>query len=293
MKKILILTFSLFTFLIFQNFATAQDVPYVPTSPEVVNGMLKLADVSENDVVYDLGCGDGRIVVAAARDFGATGVGVDSNPERIEESNQNAKNSNVEDKVTFRQENLFETDIKEASVIAIYLLNSVNLKLRPKFLNDLKPGTRIVSHAFDMDDWQPDAHEEIDNRDVYLWIVPENVSGNWTSGANNNNRTDQSNNGNNDNSGSVNQISMNLTQQFQNVSGSVSVNGQSYNISDAKLDGKKLNFTAGSIQFNGEVEDNQLQGTLATDNGEQNITLTRDEESKKALDPTAQQQSIE
>ncbi len=148
------------------------DVIFVPTPQEVVQGMLKLADVQKGDVVYDLGCGDGRIVVAAAKDFGARGVGIDINPERIAESVANAKAAGVTGAVTFRNEDLFEADIKEASVVTLYLLPSLNLKLRPKLWSELKPGTRVVSQSFDMGDWQPEKEVEIGGHTVYLWKVP-------------------------------------------------------------------------------------------------------------------------
>jgi SAM-dependent methyltransferase len=262
----------------FQQASFSQDVPYVPSTPEVVNGMLTLAKVTSDDIVYDLGCGDGRIVVAAARDFGARGVGVDSNPDRIKESNDNAKANNVQDKVKFIEQNLFEADIKDATVIAIYLLNSVNLKLRPKLFDELKPGTRIVSHAFSMDDWEPEAQEVVDGRDIYLWIIPENASGTWTSSANN------EQNGN----------TFNLTQQFQNVSGTLTMGGNSYNIKEAKLDGSKLTFSAAGsgddnsdIQFEGEINEDQIRGRIISpdDNVNQEITAVRQNGTKKPLDP--------
>ncbi len=149
------------------------DVPYVPSPNAVVDGMLKLANVKKGDVVYDLGCGDGRIVIAAARDYGAKGVGVDLNPERIREARENAKNAAVENLVRFEENDLFKANISDATVVTLYLLPSVNERLRPKLLQDLKPGTRIVSHSFDMGDWKPDKDEMVEGRHVYLWVVPE------------------------------------------------------------------------------------------------------------------------
>ncbi len=148
------------------------DVPYVPTPHDVVDAMLKLADVKAGDVVYDLGCGDGRIVIAAAKKYGARGTGIDINPERIREANENAGKEGVTDKVRFLEKNLFEADIREASVVTLYLLSDVNLRLRPKLLKDLKPGTRIVSHSFDMGDWKPEKEQTIDGRRIYFWTVP-------------------------------------------------------------------------------------------------------------------------
>jgi ribosomal protein L11 methylase PrmA len=132
------------------------DVPYVPTTGRGCKAMLKLADVKKSDIVYDLGCGDGQIVIAAAKEYGAHGVGIDINPDRIQEAESNAKKAGVEKLVRFEENDLFDTDIHEATVVTPFLLNIVNLKLRPKLLKDLKPGTRIVSNTFDMGDWKPD-----------------------------------------------------------------------------------------------------------------------------------------
>jgi SAM-dependent methyltransferase len=151
------------------------DVPYVPTPPEVVEGMLKLAGVKSTDVVYDLGCGDGRIVVMAAEKFGARGVGIDINPERIREAQENAKKAGVTGKVRFIQGNLFDADIHEATVVTLYLLSSVNLKLRPKLIKELRPGARVVSNTFDMGDWKPDKEIEVNGRRVYLWTITEKL----------------------------------------------------------------------------------------------------------------------
>jgi precorrin-6B methylase 2 len=150
-----------------------KDVPYVPTPQEVVDEMLKLANVGKDDVVYDLGCGDGRLVITAVKKFGAKrGVGVDIDPQRIKESNENAQSAGVTDRVKFVVQDLFKTDIKEASVVTLYLLPDVNLRLRPKLWSDLKPGTRVVSHAFDMGDWQPEKTATVDYRTIYFWTIP-------------------------------------------------------------------------------------------------------------------------
>ncbi|HSP40255.1 MAG TPA: class I SAM-dependent methyltransferase [Gillisia sp.] len=151
----------------------AQDVGYVPTRTPVLNAMLRLADVKSTDVVYDLGSGDGRIVIAAALEYGARGVGIDIDPRRIEEANENARNANVTDLVEFRQADLFESDFSEATVVTLYLLNTLNEKLKPILLKQLKPGTRIVSHAFEMGDWKPDFTREVDGTRIFMWTVPE------------------------------------------------------------------------------------------------------------------------
>jgi SAM-dependent methyltransferase len=157
------------------------DVPFVPTTDEAVQAMLKLAGVKKTDIVYDLGCGDGRIVIAAAKTYGAHGVGIDINPVRIGEAKENARKAGVENLVRFEENDLFQADIHEASVVTLFLLSHINLKLRPKLLQDLKPGTRIVSNTFDMGDWKAekeftvgDSNEEsyLSHR-LFLWTVPK------------------------------------------------------------------------------------------------------------------------
>jgi len=149
------------------------DVEYEPSPQNVVERMLKLANVHKGDVVYDLGCGDGRIVITAAKQFGTTGVGIDIDPIRIKESLQNARKAGVMNRVTFRLEDLFTADIQEATVVTLFLSGSVNSKLRSKLLQELKPGTRVVSYYWDMDDWKPDKRIEVDGDPIYLWTIPE------------------------------------------------------------------------------------------------------------------------
>lgn len=156
-----------------QTIAQKLDVPYVPTPTDVVDRMLKIANVTKDDVLYDLGSGDGRIVITAARKYGTRGVGIDIDPERIQEANKNAQRARVTDRVQFRQQDLFKADFKEATVVTLYLLPDINLRLRPKLLSELKPGTRIVSHQFDMGDWKPLKTVEIGDRTIYYWVVPE------------------------------------------------------------------------------------------------------------------------
>jgi ribosomal protein L11 methylase PrmA len=147
------------------------DVGFVPTPEDVVAGMLRLANVKRSDVVYDLGSGDGRIVIQAAKRYGARGVGIDINPERIEEATHNARTAKVADRVRFLNQDLFESDLGEATVVTLYLLPRLNLKLRPKLLAELKPGTRVVSHGFDMGDWKPDRVAQIGPTTIYLWTI--------------------------------------------------------------------------------------------------------------------------
>jgi len=147
------------------------EVPFVPSPDEVIEAMLKLAEVKDSDTVYDLGCGDGRIVVMAAKKFGAKSVGIDIDPERIKEANDNAAQNGVTGKVKFVEQDLFAANIGEATVVTLYLLTTVNLKLRPKLQKELKPGTRVVSHQFDMGDWKPEKKIDVGGRPVMLWRV--------------------------------------------------------------------------------------------------------------------------
>jgi len=148
------------------------DVIFVPTPQDVVDDMLRLANVQKGDVLYDLGSGDGRIAITAARRYGVKATGIDINPERIAEANANAKAAGVTNLVTFKNEDLFQSDFRDATVVTLYLLDSLNEKLRPKLLRELKPGTRIVSHAFRMGDWEPERTQDVDGRMIYFWTVP-------------------------------------------------------------------------------------------------------------------------
>jgi ribosomal protein L11 methylase PrmA len=148
------------------------DVHWEPSPPEVVTTMLELAGVRKDDIVYDLGCGDGRIVIAAARDFGARGVGIDIDPVRIAESKENASKAGVTSRVEFREEDLFEADFHQATVVTLFLWPELNLKLRPALIRQLKPGTRILSYMHDMGDWPPEKERVVNGRHIYLWTIP-------------------------------------------------------------------------------------------------------------------------
>jgi hypothetical protein len=204
--------------------------------------MLELAKVGKDDFVIDLGSGDGRIAIAAAKDFGARSLGVDLDPQRISEANENATKAGVTDRVTFRQQNLFDTQIKDANAITMYLLSSVNLQLRPRLLDELRPGTRLVSHAFGMAAWQPDVHEKVENRDVYLWIVPAKAAGQWrvTDGK----RT----------------FTMQFFQNFQEINGAALIDGRSVPLTNAKLNGEQIAFT---LEFDGKPQ--VFQGKVTGD----------------------------
>jgi SAM-dependent methyltransferase len=162
------------------------DVPYVPSPPEVVAQMLALANPTRTDVLYDLGSGDGRIVIEAARRFGTRGVGVDLNPVRVEEATANARRRGVQDRVRFHRQDLFETDLRSASIVTLYLFQHLNVQLRPKLFEQLRPGTRVVSHAYHMGDWEPDTVVQVRVNQgtgramVYAWTIPAQVAGRWT-----------------------------------------------------------------------------------------------------------------
>ncbi|MDB5509148.1 MAG: hypothetical protein JWL93_1617 [Hyphomicrobiales bacterium] len=204
---------------------TRLDVPYVPTPMEVVERMLELGEVKKTDFVIDLGSGDGRIPITAAKKYGATALGIDLNPMRIKESKENLAKENLGDKVEFREANLFKTDISKADVLTMYLLPSVNLQLKPRILEELRPGTRIVSHAFDMGRWTPDHEETVASRKVMKWIVPAKAQGRWQV---------------RDQKGSY---TLSLEQQFQMLTGSAEIDGKSVAVTTGKLRGKEIDLT--------------------------------------------------
>jgi SAM-dependent methyltransferase len=239
------------------------DVPYVPTPYEVVNEMLRAAGVNKNDILYDLGCGDGRIVITAVENTGCRGVGIDIDPIRIEECKANAAKAGVTDRVEFLQQDLFEADFSKATVLTLYLLQTVNLELRPKLLRVLKPGTRIVSHDFSMKDWEADKFTKVKlarrTHDIYFWIVPANVSGTWRWVSSEESKKDQ--------------YVLQINQQFQKIKGTLYVNGSGLSIERGELAGDKLQFAVGrtlegqtvSMLFSGTVKDNYIQGSIITE----------------------------
>ncbi|MBW4631589.1 MAG: class I SAM-dependent methyltransferase [Iphinoe sp. HA4291-MV1] len=155
------------------------DVVYVPTPPEVVDRMLKVAKVGKSDILYDLGSGDGRIPITAVQKYGVKkAIGIDIDPKRIKEANENAKKAGVTDKVKFLRQDLFKSNFSEATVVTLYLLPELNVRLRSQLFKQLKPGTRIVSHAFDMGEWKPEKVEQVDGRTVYFWTIPKQIPAN-------------------------------------------------------------------------------------------------------------------
>jgi SAM-dependent methyltransferase len=204
------------------------DVPYEPSSTEVVDVMLELAQVGADDLVYDLGCGDGRVVIAAARKAGARGVGVDLDPQRIQESLENARKAGAENRVEFRVQDLFQTDIRQATVVMLYLYPEVNLKLRPKLFRELKPGTRIVSHSHDMGQWEPDrAVTAPGGHRIHFWVLPANVTGIWEWSV----------------PGERERVVLKLSQKFQKASGTLTSGSEEIPLKNVDLRGDRLRFT--------------------------------------------------
>jgi SAM-dependent methyltransferase len=233
------------------SLAEEYDVPYVPTPHSVVARMLDLADVRMGDFVIDLGSGDGRIAIAAAA-RGARALGVDIDPVRIREANANAAKAGMTELVSFREQDLFDTPIAEATVLTMYLLDSVNLRLRPRLLAELRPGTRVVSHTFSMGAWRPDRHEKVDGRDVFLWIVPARVEGRWQV------------------SHGERRLAIELTQQFQDIRGTAMSEGRSVPLTDARLRGDQIQFTVnagaeGPLTFRGRVAGDIIEGAPLRD----------------------------
>ena len=264
----------IFTLLIFpQTNAQNLDVPYVSTPHSVVEKMLEVAEVGDGDYVIDLGSGDGRIIIAAARQ-GAFGHGVDLDPDRIREARSNAQRSNVSDKVMFVREDIFKTDFSKANVVTMYLLSSVNLKLRPRLLDELEPGTRVVSHDFNMVDWKPDKHLTVDNsklnlgnweidnpiamdnHDIYYWIIPAKVDGQW----------EWETNGKN--------FRMNVSQKFQEIYSQIEIGEVTMRTEHNLLKGPRISISVvnpsnnNRYVYNGRVEGNKITGTvqIRTDN---------------------------
>lgn len=237
----------------------ADRVPYVPTPQEVVDRMLQIAKVGPSDYLIDLGSGDGRIVVTAAKKFGTRGFGVDLNPERIRESNENARAAGVTDKVAFYQRNLFETDLSQATVITMYLLPRVNVELRPKLL-ELAPGTRIVSHDFDMGDWKPDAEASVEAKEkyggaggrseIYFWIVPAKAGGiwQWQSTV----------------AGKPQSYEIRMEQKYQALTGSVWVGGRVATLRNLRLRGADVRFDF-TVELNGAPVRHEFRGKVAGD----------------------------
>ena len=222
------------------------NVPFVSTEYDIVRAMLDLAGTNGEDFVVDLGSGDGRIPIIAARDKGARGLGVDLDPARIRESTANALRAGVADRVTFRQQDLFVTPLGDATVLTLYLLPEINMQLRPRILGEMRPGARVVSNTFDMGDWQPDVRRNVQNSNIFMWIIPAQVGGRWQLRAGDEAAT------------------LTLSQRFQRVTGTVAADGRSAPLSEVLLRGPQIAFSAdlggGPRRFVGRVDGAAMAG---------------------------------
>lgn len=220
------------------------DAPARASDSAVVDVMLALARLQPADYLIDLGSGDGRILIAAARSNGAHGLGVDIDPAQIEEANRNARNAGVTGLVSFRQQDLFRTPLQDADILTLYLTAEVNLRLRPRILAQMRPGTRVVSHDFDMGDWHYDQRQRVGNDTVFLWVVPAQVDGDWT-------LTDGSRS-----------VPLAIDQDFQRFTGTVGADGR---VEQGRLDGAAIRFIAnvgnGRRVYEGTVQGNRITGT--------------------------------
>ena len=249
--------------------AASAQVPFVPTPPEVVQRMLELAKVGAGDYVVDLGSGDGRVVREAARSFSARGFGVEHDPELVARSAELARREGVSDKVSFMAQDLFQADISDATVVTMYLLPAINLKLRPRLLKELRPGTRIVSHDFDMAEWAPDATAKLYAKEkygaaggestVYLWYVPADIAGRWTW------RLELA--------GQTHDYELTAAQRFQQVDAALRIGGQARALEDVRLEGDRLSFTVRS-EIKGSTVRQTFSGRASGDSLEGSVTLS-------------------
>lgn len=247
-----------------QQPARRPDVIFVPTPMEVVDSMLAVTRVTKEDRLYDLGSGDGRIVITAAKRLGTRGIGIDIDPQRIEESRRNADTAGVKNLVEFRQADLFETDLRQATVITLYLLPTLNVKLRPKLFAELRPGTRVVSHAFNMGDWEPDRTLYAGGRTVYYWVMPAKLDGMWTLTA--------------PGGGTTRTYELRLTQNYQRLEGTATAGGRTLAVDSARVIGDSVVFTLADtigrasgegqrMRFAGRLDAGALSGTMVGGSG--------------------------
>jgi SAM-dependent methyltransferase len=249
------------------------DVPFVGTPPAVMDVMLSMAKVGPDDFVVDLGCGDGRLVIAAAKKLGARGYGVDLDGALINEAQRAAEREGVQDRTRFEARNLYVTDFSKATVLTLYLFPRVNLDLRPRFFRELKPGTRVVSHEFDFGNWRPDAQTTVEVPDkpygpprsiVYLWIIPADASGRWAW------RVPEL---------GAATYEITLDQTFQRVSARTTAGQAAYRVEDARLSGDVLSFTLSSAgrrqQYSGRINGDTISGTVTAGNATAPWTANR------------------
>jgi Methyltransferase domain len=236
---------------------SGKDVIWVPTPDDVVERMLTMAQVTPQDYVWDLGAGDGKIAIMAAKKFGARAVGVEYNPDMVKHANDNANKAGVAGtgagKATIRHGDIFATDFSQATVITLYLLPALNMKLRPQLLS-MRPGTRVVSHSFSMEDWEADEISTLDGRRAYFWLVPANVMGSWNL------------------NGGAQKVEMTLEQTFQKVSGTVTLGPIHAGLRDARLRGTNISFAyldqnGVRREFTGRVSGGRMEGSFRDEKG--------------------------
>ncbi len=233
-----------------------KDVVWVPTPDEVVERMLNMAQTKPEDYVVDLGAGDGKIAIAAAKKFGARSLGIEYNPDMVAHAQRNARAAGVLGKAQIVQGDIFVSDFTHATVLTLYLLPSLNMKLRPQILA-LRPGTRVVAHAFNMEDWEPDETSDVDGRRVYLWVVPAQVAGRWA--------IDLS-------GGGSEKASLSLDQRFQKINGTAYLGPVLAGLREPRLNGFRISFAYVDNKgvrrdFTGRVTGPQMEGSFRSDNG--------------------------
>jgi hypothetical protein len=234
-----------------------KDVVWVPTPDEVVERMLNMAQTKPADYVIDLGAGDGKIAIAAAKKFGARSLGIEFNPDMVAHAQSNARAAGVLGKAQIVQGDIFVTDFTQATVLTLYLLPALNMKLRPQILA-LRPGTRVVAHAFNMEDWEPDETSDVDGRRVFLWVVPAQVAGRWAIELSGNSGSEKA--------------SLNLDQRFQKIEGTAFLGPVLAGLREPKLSGFRISFAYVDNKgvrrdLTGRVNGSQMEGSFRTDNG--------------------------
>jgi len=239
-----------------REYQAGKDVVWVPTAQALVDKMLDMAKATPNDFVMDLGSGDGRTVITAAK-RGINALGIEYNPDMVALSQRNAEKAGVSDKAKFMKADLFETDFSRATVLTLFLLSDINLRLRPKIL-DMKPGTRVVSNTFDMGDWKPDETFRVTNGcerfcSAFFWVVPAKVAGTWKTSAG----------------------QLTLKQDFQYISGTLSNGNVTAPISNGKLTGDQIHFTAAGADYTGKVNGNSIEGVRKAGGSDETWTATR------------------
>jgi SAM-dependent methyltransferase len=245
----------------------APDIHFVPTPDRVVVEMLRLAEIGPDSLVYDPGCGDGRVLIAAARECGARGVGIEIDAALIAEGRANAKKAGVGDRVEFLHGNFFDAPIPKATAIVLYLVDSLNIRLRPRILSECKPGVRVVSYSFEMGDWEADAHTPIAANGVFLWIVPANLAGSWGLAAK---------------SDGVSLESLSFLQTFQKLSGIARIRGHGMSIVEGRMSGERFTVAGqlenGEIQITiaGRIHGETIEGMVAKGSAEMPFALRRD-----------------